>query len=109
MSHNPLKFGSAPSLSVTGLYRGLQPEAGHALQHLILDANAGMAPRRAAATAQARRRAVFTAAVILPSARSPLRAILSSVCHAVGSGGHQFETAPAVTDHPGSRGVNSPG
>ena len=35
--------------------------------------------------AQARRRAAFTAVVILPSARSPPRAISSSVRHAVGT------------------------
>src|SRR6266516_2758660 len=45
----------------------------------------GRAPCRAAICAQARRRAAFTAAVILPSARSPPRAISSSVRHAVGT------------------------
>jgi len=45
----------------------------------------GRAPCRTAAAAQARRRAAFTAAVILPSARSPPWAISSSVRHAVGT------------------------
>src|SRR6266536_2325897 len=45
----------------------------------------GKAPCRAAAAAHARRRAAVTAAVSLPSARSPPRAISSSVRHAVGT------------------------
>src|SRR5262249_55904090 len=45
----------------------------------------GSAPCRATICAQARRRVAFTAAVILPSARSPPRAISSSVRHAVGT------------------------
>ncbi len=45
----------------------------------------GRALCRAAMPAQARRRAAFTAVVILPSARSPPRAISSSIRHAVGT------------------------
>ena len=39
---DPLKFGSAPSLSsVAGHHRGIQPEAGHAVERLVRDAGAG--------------------------------------------------------------------
>jgi hypothetical protein len=81
-----LKFGSAPSLSLWQVTT-LASSRMQVTPSSILSATRipGRAPCRAAICAQARRRAALTAAVILPSARSPPRAISSSVRHAVGT------------------------
>jgi hypothetical protein len=81
-----LKFGSAPSLSLWQATT-LASSRIQVTPPSVLPATRtpGRAPCRATAAAQARRRAAFTAAVSLPSARSPPRAISASVRHAVGT------------------------